>query len=149
VAGAIITPGAFPLIGAHGYGGSDGRFGAQRDGHLHEGQDLSAASGTPIVSPIAGKILFTDYQAGGAGYYVVMDAIDGRSFMFAHLLASSTTVLPGQMVVQGQSIGKVGQTGSANGPHLHFEIWINGWRTSVASQPVDPLPQLLAWDPDY
>ena len=45
----------------------------------------------------------------------------------------------------GQPIAQVGSTGSASGPHLHFEIWEGGWR-DAGGHPIDPLPQLLAWD---
>ncbi len=45
----------------------------------------------------------------------------------------------------GQPLGAVGATGHADGPHLHFEIWLDGWYASKASHPIDPLPDLLAW----
>jgi murein DD-endopeptidase MepM/ murein hydrolase activator NlpD len=48
-------------------------------------------------------------------------------------------------VAAGQPIAQVGQTGDADGPTLHFEIWPGGWRTAPSSQPIDPLPDLLAW----
>ncbi|HEX5983426.1 MAG TPA: FlgD immunoglobulin-like domain containing protein, partial [Solirubrobacterales bacterium] len=62
----------FPVQGAHTYG--DG-IGAARSGHTHQGQDLSAACGTPLVAARGGRIQYAGYQAGGAGYYTV---IDGR-----------------------------------------------------------------------
>ena len=46
----------------------------------------------------------------------------------------------------GQPLCAVGRTGDATGPHLHFEIWLGGWRVNAASHPVDPLPDLQAWD---
>jgi murein DD-endopeptidase MepM/ murein hydrolase activator NlpD len=54
-------------------------------------------------------------------------------------------VTTGQTIVQGQELCHVGQTGDATGPHLHFEVWIDGWRLDKASHPVDPLAQLQAW----
>ena len=142
---APVTAGVFPVSGPHNFGGPDALFGTGRAGHSHEGQDVVAASGTPVVAPVAGTIAATSYQASAAGYYVVLNSLDGRAFFMAHLLKDSTVVLPGQPVTQGQLLGQVGATGNANGPHLHFEYWVGGWRTP-GGYPVDPLPQLLYWD---
>jgi murein DD-endopeptidase MepM/ murein hydrolase activator NlpD len=136
---------AFPVAGPHTLGADGGRFGAGRDGHEHQGQDVPAAEGTPVVAPVAGTVRYTDYQAGGAGYYVVMDGDDGRSYFFAHCQKGSFAVAPGTAVAVGQHLCNVGQTGSATGPHLHFEIWLGGWRVNSASHPIDPLTDLLAW----
>lgn len=134
--------GVFPVQGWHTFGGSDSDFGSPRSGHTHQGQDLAAASGTPIVAPTAGTIVAVDLQRGGAGFYVTMTSDDGRDFFFAHMLAGSTTVVLGQRVAAGQRIGAVGSTGASSGPHLHFEIWEGGWQRG---RPVDPLAQLKAW----
>jgi len=142
----ISPTGVFPVAGPHTIGGADGGFGAGRPGHIHQGQDIPAAEGTPVVAPLAGTIVARDYQASAAGYYMTMDAVDGRSFFFAHCEKSSFAVTLYQPVAAGQQLCRVGQTGSATGPHLHFEIWIGGWRRDAASHPVDPLAQLLAWD---
>ena len=90
-------------------------------------------------------MLTTAYQAGGAGYYVVLHGADARDYVFMHLLAGSTAVAKDQAVVAGQRLGLVGATGDATGPHLHFEIWPDGWYAAKTSQPIDPLPQLKAW----
>lgn len=137
--------GVFPVQGPYSFGGDGARFGAGRTGHTHQGQDIPAASGQPIVAPLAGTITYAKYQAAGAGYYVVMDASDGRSFFFAHCRKDSTVVLAGQAVFAGQRLCDVGMTGAATGPHLHFEIWLGGWRRDRSSHPIDPLPQLRAW----
>jgi murein DD-endopeptidase MepM/ murein hydrolase activator NlpD len=142
----VTNDGVFPVAGPHAFGGADGRFGAGRDGHVHEGQDVVAAEGVPVVAPLAGTIVARDYQASGAGFYLAMDAADGRSFFFAHCQKDTFAVTPGQAVAAGQQLCRVGHTGDASGPHLHFEIWIGGWRRDKASHPVDPLQQLQAWD---
>lgn len=139
-------PGVFPVAGAFSLAGADGRFGAGRPGHIHQGQDIGAAAGTPVVAPYAGRVSNTSYQAGGAGEYVVLDAIDGRDYFFAHCIRHSTTVPEGAIVAAGAPLCQVGQTGSATGPHLHFEIWTVGWRVDGGA-PIDPLPELLAWKP--
>ncbi len=139
------TAGVFPVQGAYDFGGVDSRFGAGREGHSHQGQDIAAAAGTPIVAPRAGTIFWRAYQADGAGHYVVLSGDDGRSYVFMHMQTGSVLVDKGQAVTAGQSLGAVGATGHADGPHLHFEIWLDGWYASKASHPIDPLPDLLAW----
>jgi murein DD-endopeptidase MepM/ murein hydrolase activator NlpD len=142
----VTGDGVFPVIGPHTFGGADARFGAGRTGHRHEGQDVLAAEGQPVVAPLAGTIVARDYQAAGAGFYLAMDAADGRSFFFAHCQKDTFAVTVGQAVAAGQQLCRVGHTGDASGPHLHFEIWLGGWRRDKTSAPVDPLPQLQAWD---
>jgi len=135
--------GVFPVAGWHIYG--DG-IGAKRKGHRHEGQDIVAAQGTPVVAPLAGTVLYVDFQARGAGYYVVEQAVDGRAFFFAHCQKGSVVVAPGAAVTAGQQLCLVGHSGDASGPHLHFEIWVGGWRVDRNSHFIDPLPALQAWD---
>jgi murein DD-endopeptidase MepM/ murein hydrolase activator NlpD len=135
----------FPVQGPYTFGGEGARFGAGRAGHLHQGQDVVAAEGTPLVAPVAGTVYWTAYQAKAAGYYVVIRAADGTDYVFMHLQAGSTAVAKGQAVAMGQRIGLIGATGDASGPHLHFEVWPGGWWSSAASQPIDPLPILEAW----
>jgi murein DD-endopeptidase MepM/ murein hydrolase activator NlpD len=138
-------PGVFPVAGAFDFGGADARFGAGRVGHLHEGQDILAAAGTPVVAPYAGTISSTSFQAEGAGEYVVLDAADGRDYFFAHCLRRSTVVAPGAAVGAGAPLCQVGATGTTSGAnHLHFEIWTVGWRVPGGA-PIDPLPELLTW----
>ena len=82
-----------------------------------------------------------------SGWYIVLHTADGRDMFFAHCQSGSIGVAPGAAVAGGQQICLVGHTGDATGPHLHFEIWVNGWRVSSASTFIDPLPDLQAWDP--
>jgi len=135
--------GVFPVAGWHLYG--DG-IGARRKGHTHQGQDIVAAQGTPVVAPLAGTIAYVDFQAAAAGYYVVENAADGRAFFFAHCQKGSIAVAPGAPVSAGQRLCLVGHSGDASGPHLHFEIWLGGWRVDKNSYFIDPLPTLESWD---
>jgi murein DD-endopeptidase MepM/ murein hydrolase activator NlpD len=139
---AAVGRGAFPVRGAYSFGDL---FGAERDGAKHRGQDLPAAEGTPVASPRAATVTWRAYQAAGAGNYVVVHADDGRDFVFMHLQTGSITVEKGATLAAGQLFAKVGSTGHSTGPHLHFEIWPDGWYASDASQPIDPLPDLQGW----
>jgi len=137
--------GVFPVQGPYSFGGDSARFGAGRTGHVHQGQDIIAAEGTPVVTPAAGIVHWRAYQAGGAGYYVVVRGDDGRDYAFMHFQAGSTLVATGQRVAAGQRLASVGNTGDSHGAHLHFEIWPDGWYATAGSRPIDPLPDLLAW----
>jgi len=143
---APVAPGAgvFPVAGPHTYG--DG-IGAARNGHTHQGQDILAAEGVPVVAPLAGTVSYVDNQPSAAGWYVVLHTVDGRDMFFAHCQEGSVAVAPGAAVAAGAPLCLVGHTGDASGPHLHFEIWVGGWRVNAASQFIDPLPDLKAWDP--
>lgn len=137
--------GLFPVQGSYTFGGEDARFGAGRPGHVHQGQDVVAASGTPLVSPVTGTVTWKSNQPGGAGIYLVIrGTADGRDYVFMHLLRGSVQVAQGDAVAAGQAIAQVGATGVASGPHLHFEIWVGGWQERGGA-PIDPLPQLEAW----
>jgi biotin carboxyl carrier protein len=135
----------FPVAGLHSFGGPENRFGAPRGDHVHEGQDVLAAEGTPIVAPFAGTIVAPGYQGAGAGYYVVEHTAVGFDLMFAHCKAASLAVSTAQAVSAGQQLCEAGQTGSATTPHLHFELWVGEWQ-SASGHPIDPLPYLEAWD---
>jgi biotin carboxyl carrier protein len=135
----------FPVQGAHNFGGPENRYGAPREGHIHEGQDVLTSEGTPVVAPLAGTIMTASYQAGGAGYYTAEHTGIGFDFMFAHCEVSSLAVSTGQAVTPGQSLCKAGQTGDATAPHLDFEIWVGGWQ-APGGEPINPLPYLQAWE---
>ena len=143
VVGPVLPGGVFPVAGTHSYGDP---FGTPRKGYSHQGVDIPAAAGTQVVAPVAGVITSTDHQAHAAGYYVVEQANDGRSFFYAHCQKNSFGAEAGQVVAAGAPICRVGSTGDATGPHLHFEMWLGGWRVNSKSKPVDPLAQLKAWD---
>jgi murein DD-endopeptidase MepM/ murein hydrolase activator NlpD len=69
----------------------------------------------------------------------------GFDFFFAHCMAGSLAVSEGDSVAAGQRLCRAGQTGDATAPHLHFEMWVGGWRTETG-YPIDPLPYLEAID---
>ncbi|MEO6496643.1 MAG: M23 family metallopeptidase, partial [Solirubrobacteraceae bacterium] len=125
------SAGVFPVAGPVTYGSG---FGEDRGDHFHQGQDMAAAAGTPVVAPFAGTVAVASYQAAGAGQYVVLNASNGRTFFFAHC-QMGLPVEPGQSVGQGATLCRVGSTGRSSGPHLHFEEWVNGWRVSAKSTP--------------
>ena len=131
----------FPIAAAHTYGQG---FGVPRAGHRHQGQDILASCGTPIVAPRGGTVKVARYHAA-AGNYVVLDgAGTGYDFLFAHLREPSPLRV-GERVLTGEPLGNVGDTGDAVGCHLHFEIWTApGWYTG--GHPIDPAPELRAWD---
>ena len=134
----------FPVAGAFSWGEEGSRFGAPRKGHRHQGQDLAAAEGTPVVAPRGGVVETVQYQARGAGHYVVVDGeSEDYDYVFMHLRSGSIPVTAGQRVRTGQLIGEVGSTGASSGPHLHFEIWVGGWY--AGGEPIDPLPLLQSW----
>jgi len=134
----------FPILGRHSYGGAEGRFGARRAGHSHQGQDVMAKCGTPLVAARGGVVKFKQYHAA-AGNYVVIDAAGTDvDYVYMHM-AEPTPFRPGDRVYTGQRIGAVGATGDAVGCHLHFELWTGpGWYDG--GKPFDPLPSLKAWD---
>jgi len=134
----------FPVAGAFTWPSAQGRFGAGRGDHRHQGVDLFAAEGTPVVAPRRGVVTTVANQPGGAGRYVVVRvAAERRDYAFMHLQAGSTRVTAGQRVRTGGRLGSVGQTGRASGPHLHFEIWSGRWQ--MGGSPIDPLPLLREW----
>jgi murein DD-endopeptidase MepM/ murein hydrolase activator NlpD len=134
----------FPIRGRHDYGGRGGRFGTGRAGHSHQGQDVFARCGTPLVAARGGRVQFKQYHAA-AGYYLVIDAAgSSEDYVYMHM-AEPSPFSPGDRVYTGQRIGAVGDTGNARGCHLHFELWRGpGWYDG--GKPFDPLPSLRAWD---
>jgi len=133
----------FPVRGPHDFGGPGARFGAPRPGHTHMGQDVMAAEGTRLVSAAQGRVHFRGYQAGGAGYYLVIRGKGGADAVYMHLRRRAK-VAPGERVAAGQEIGRVGCTGSCAGPHLHFELWTPHWFDG--GHAYDPLRKLRKWD---
>lgn len=94
------------------------------DWRFHYGVDLAAPQGTPIVASRGGMVTTATYEAGGAGYYVSINHLDGFSTRYMHM--THYIVSPGQYVAAGQVIGYCGSTGASTGPHLHFGVYYNG-----------------------
>ena len=135
---------AFPILGPHEYGMSAGRFGAARSGHTHQGQDVMAACGTTLVAARGGRVQMSTWDDAAGNYLVIDGKGTGNDFMYAHL-AEPSPLQEGDTVRTGQPIGIVGDTGDAQGCHLHFEMWgAPGWYEG--GSPFDPLPYLQKWD---
>ena len=94
----------------------------------HKGRDYAAPSGSPIYASASGTVVTAGYNVA-RGNYVVISHSGGLSTLYQHCSALYVSV--GQSVSAGQNIAAVGNTGYSTGPHLHFEVWVNG-------TPVDP-----------
>ena len=104
---------------------------------MHTGQDVGAPEGTPIVAAAGGKVVKNANDTGGYGNYVVIEHTSGEQkieTLYGHMKAPSPLQV-GASVQQGQQIGLVGSTGASTGPHLHFEVIVNG-------KPQDPMAYL-------
>ncbi len=99
---------------------------------MHTGIDIPAPTGTPIVSIDNGKVIFSGVQRG-YGNTVMIQHDDGKVSLYAHNSVNNVSV--GQRVVKGQIIAKIGSTGYSTGPHIHFEIRVNG-------KHVNPMPYI-------
>jgi murein DD-endopeptidase MepM/ murein hydrolase activator NlpD len=134
----------FPVRGRHDFGGGGSGFGAGRSGHSHQGHDVFARCGVPLVAARGGRIQYSGYH-GAAGHYIVIDGA-GTDVDYAYMhLAEASPFRAGDRVYTGQRVGAVGESGNARGCHLHFELWSGpGWYDG--GDPFDPLPALAAWD---
>ncbi len=126
----------WPIIGAYGINSDYG----YRWGKLHGGIDLGMGNspgtslGKPIIAVAQGTVVLTAVHSS-YGYYVIIDHGGGLQTLYAHCLADSFMVIPGQIVAAGEPIARVGSTGFSTGPHLHLEVRVNGNR-------VNPRPYL-------
>jgi hypothetical protein len=135
---------AFPILGTHDFGDAGGRFGASRAGHTHEGQDVMAGCGTPLIAARGGRVQYSGYHSAAGNYLVIDGKGTGYDMAYMHLLEPSP-LQEGMTVRTGEPVGVVGQTGDATACHLHFEMWAApGWYEG--GSPIDPLPYLERWD---
>jgi len=100
-----------------------------RKGRMHQGLDIAASSGEMITAPAPGQVVTVGWY-GGYGQRIIIDHGRGIRTLYAH--CSAILVKPGEQVRTGQGIARVGTTGNSTGPHLHFEVHVNG-------RPYDPL----------
>ena len=132
----------FPVQGPHGVRGAVGNYHAPRSGgRIHEGFDITAACGTPLVAVRNGRVLHSGYDPVLYGNYLLLHGEgEERSYFYAHM-PRPALVHRGERVWEGERVGAVGETGNAAGLgcHLHFEIHVHG----VA---VNPEPELRRWD---
>jgi murein DD-endopeptidase MepM/ murein hydrolase activator NlpD len=133
----------FPIAGRHDFGGAGADFGSGRSGHSHQGHDVFARCGTPMVAARGGRVQANKYH-GAAGNYLVIDADgSGTDYVYMHM-AERSPFARGDKVATGQRIGAVGDSGNARGCHLHFELW-SAPGYYEGGRPFDPLPALKAW----
>jgi murein DD-endopeptidase MepM/ murein hydrolase activator NlpD len=130
----------FPVYGAHSYTDTWGAFRA--DTGFHEGNDIFAAAGTPVVAVCDGSLNRVGTLPISGNRLWVKCTKGGDSFFYAHLSAFATDTRDGLHVTPGQVIGFVGSTGDAEQtpPHLHFEVHPHDGKA------VDPYPFLRAWE---
>jgi murein DD-endopeptidase MepM/ murein hydrolase activator NlpD len=121
--GQLIWPLNGPVTGVSG---------EVRPGHLHSGVDIAVPEGTPIRAADSGRVALMGW-VGGYGNYTCVQHTASMSTCYGH--QSSFATSNGASVTQGQVIGYSGNTGNSTGPHLHFEVRING-------SPVDPMGYL-------
>jgi murein DD-endopeptidase MepM/ murein hydrolase activator NlpD len=134
-----VEPAAvFPVRGRVDWGERDARFGAWRGGHVHQGQDVFAPAGTPLLAVRGGRVVETGDDGGRGNYVAIWSRPARRTFVYLHMLRPSR-VAQGGRVRTGQRVGSVGCTGSCWGDHLHLELR-RGKGTTGA--PLDPLPLL-------
>jgi murein DD-endopeptidase MepM/ murein hydrolase activator NlpD len=129
------VPSIWPVEGemTDGFGGRRNPFGGYST-EFHPGQDIRAERGTPVVVAANGTVVFASWK-NGYGQMVEVDHGDGLTTRYAHL--SKIEIELGQQLTRGQLLGRVGSTGRSTGPHLHYEVRIDG-------ESVNPLAYLPA-----
>lgn len=129
-----------PVDGNVDYGSVEAGFGNER-GRPHEGQDILAPSGTPVVSPSSTEVLETGTDSGRGNWAALYDPARDQTYNYFHMVAPAE-VKAGEKLAPGAPVGEVGCSGSCYGEHLHFEIREGRDPYGAAT---DPLPQLQRW----
>ncbi len=128
------TKGAYSISSYYGY-----RSASISGWSYHGGLDIvlgyGSSAGIPVVASASGTVVTAYSGWRGYGHTVVIDHGGGIKTRYAHMYPGSITVRAGQKVYQGQQIGRIGSTGNSTGPHLHFEMLVNGYK-------VNPLPYI-------
>lgn len=128
--GGFNWPASGPITSPFGYRSDP--YGDTGGSEFHTGLDIGAPMGSTVTATASGTVIYAAWY-GGYGNAIIIDHGNGVSSLYGHL--SQIFVADHQEVQQGQAIGAVGSTGRSTGPHLHFEIRVNG-------QPVDPASRL-------
>jgi murein DD-endopeptidase MepM/ murein hydrolase activator NlpD len=130
----------FPIKGRHDLGRSESNgFGG---GHM--GQDMFARCGTPVIAAQGGSVVVAGYHSAAGHYIVIRGAGSGEDYVYMHL-RDAPRLEKDHRVTTGDRIGAVGNSGRADGCHLHFELWSKpGWYSGGSAR--DPLPELREWD---
>ena len=152
---AVIGAGTAPAVpagpfhtvqGSFDYGGGGAGFGDSRGGRPHEGQDVFAKPGTPLVAVRSGVVVEAAGESsslsGGRGNYIaIYSPAERRTYVYLHM-SDPSPFQRGDRVRAGDVVGAVGCTGSCYGDHLHFEVRLG---RGTAAKPIDPLPLLRRW----
>jgi murein DD-endopeptidase MepM/ murein hydrolase activator NlpD len=133
-----VSPVAAPVD----YGTAINGFGNER-GRPHEGQDMFAPEGTPVVSPTVTRVLETGSDSGRGNWAALYDEDAGETYVYMHM-SEPAVVAAGDRLAPGDRVGLLGCTGSCEGPHLHFEIRSGRPPSAPAT---DPRPRLERWRP--
>ncbi|HEY5630152.1 MAG TPA: M23 family metallopeptidase, partial [Candidatus Limnocylindrales bacterium] len=104
----------------------------------HWAIDIAADYGSTVVAAAAGKVIFAGWKSNGGGWQVWISHGGNMFTTYNHM--SAITVGTGESVGRGQQVGRIGQSGDATGPHLHFEVWIGPiWNGGQRMNPLNYL----------